>query len=77
MSSPRPSNVLGQGSGGDLIQIKVYDVIGREVGTLVNEVLLPGTYIINWKASEYSSGVYFCRIETNDYVDVKRMLLLR
>ena len=59
------------------VKLIIIDALGREVETLVNEVLLPGTYIINWNVYEYSSGVYFCRLKTNDFVGVKRMLLFR
>jgi len=55
----------------------VYDIIGREVGTLVNEQLQPGTYEIEWNASECASGVYFCKLTTDDYIQIKKMVFLK
>jgi hypothetical protein len=44
--------------------VNVYDLVGREVATLVNEVKQPGTYTIEFDGSNLASGVYFCRLET-------------
>lgn len=70
--------------GNDNVVLKVFDVSGREVETLVNEQLQPGTYQADWNASNYSSGVYFYKItvrrggsSTNDYSETKRMLLVK
>ena len=53
-------DVSGQGlSGNPIVTIKVYDMLGREVAVLVNEQLKPGTYEINWSASNVPSGIYF------------------
>ena len=57
--------------------LKVYDVLGREVTTLVNEVKPPGTYGVNFDASNLSSGVYFCRIQTGDFVASRKLLFLK
>ncbi|MFA7360338.1 MAG: YCF48-related protein [Candidatus Kapaibacterium sp.] len=70
VSSPR---VLG----GDLVQLKVYDVMGREVQTLVNESLKPGTYEVSFDGSALNSGVYFYKLITNGYIETKKMLLLK
>ena len=59
------------------VQMKVYDILGREVATLVNENLQPGTYSVDWNASNFSSGIYFYRIGTEGFVDVKRMILIK
>jgi uncharacterized delta-60 repeat protein len=58
-------------------KIVVYNIMGREVQTLVNESLQPGTYEISFDGSELSSGVYFYRIITNDFVGTKRMSLIK
>ncbi len=63
--------------GGDLVLLKVFDVSGREVETLINEQLQPGTYSTQWNASAYSSGVYFYKIESGDFSETKRMLLIK
>jgi hypothetical protein len=62
--------------------VKVFDVLGREVATLVNEVKEPGTYTVQFSAkgengSNLSSGVYFYRLQAGSFVQTKRLLLLR
>ncbi|MBA4311192.1 MAG: hypothetical protein C0417_01040 [Chlorobiaceae bacterium] len=57
--------------------MKVYDVLGREVETLVNELLNPGTYNVKWDATKFSSGVYFYRLQSGKFTDVKKMILAR
>jgi hypothetical protein len=57
--------------------VNVYDLVGREVVTLVNEVKEPGTYTVQFDGSGLASGVYVCRIQAGDYVGVKRLLLLK
>jgi len=59
------------------IKLMVYDILGREIKTLVNENLNAGRYVIKWDGSNYSSGVYFYRFVTGDFVDVKKMLLVK
>lgn len=57
--------------------LKIYDILGKEIVTLVNEKLSPGTYRVDWNASEYPSGVYFYRLKTEKFTDTKRMLLIK
>jgi hypothetical protein len=57
--------------------INVYDVLGNKIQTLVNEFKNPGSYSINFEGSELSSGLYFYRIIANDFVQTKKMLLLK
>ena len=57
--------------------LSVYDVLGREVATLVNQQLQPGTYEVDWDASAYPSGVYFYKLSVGDYSETKRMVLLK
>jgi hypothetical protein len=52
-------------------------VLGREIATLINEQLKPGTYEVQWDASNYPSGVYFYKIETGSFAEVKKMVLIR
>jgi hypothetical protein len=59
------------------VSLKVYDVLGREVSTLVNEIKQAGTYSIDFDASYLSSGVYFYRIEAGEFEDVKRMVVVK
>ncbi|MDD5360762.1 MAG: C25 family cysteine peptidase [Ignavibacteria bacterium] len=60
-----------------LVIMKIYDVLGREIRTLVNEIKQAGNYSVDFNASEFASGVYFYRLESNDFVDVKRMILIK
>jgi photosystem II stability/assembly factor-like uncharacterized protein len=59
------------------VNISIYDVLGRVVETLVDQQMKPGTYQVDWRADKYSSGLYFYRLVTNDYVDVKKMILVK
>ncbi|MGC8858848.1 MAG: T9SS type A sorting domain-containing protein [Ignavibacteria bacterium] len=59
------------------VTLKVYDLLGREVNTLVNEYKNIGTYIVDFDALDLPSGVYFYRMESNGFSDVKKMLLLK
>ncbi len=59
------------------VTLKIYDVLGREVETLVNEYQNPGNHSIKFNASGLPSGVYFCRLEAGTYHDTKKLLLLK
>ena len=59
------------------VEIKVLDVLGREVGTLVNEEKPSGVYSLQWNADGAASGVYFYRLKVGGFVETKKMLLLR
>ncbi len=61
----------------NFVTLKVYDMLGREISTLINEQLKPGTYEIDWDASGFPSGVYFYKIIANDYSDTKKMILIK
>jgi len=71
-SVPKSENVI----------VKVFDILGREIYTLVNERLTRGKYSVNWRSINYdgdyvASGVYFYRITAGDYIDTKKMILVR
>jgi hypothetical protein len=59
------------------VSLKVLDVLGRDVATLVNEERQPGTYSVRWDASGYPSGVYFCRLQAGSVVETKKMVLAK
>ena len=59
------------------VSLKVYDVMGRELQTLVNERLKPGTYETTFDGSDYPSGVYFYKLSVGDFTETKRMLLIK
>ena len=60
-----------------LVTVKVFDVVGREVATLVNERQEAGTYQTSFNAQGLSSGLYFYQLRAGNYSEVKKMLLLR
>ena len=59
------------------VKLIAYDILGREINTLVTEKLNAGRYEVNWDGSDYPSGVYFYRLVTDKYVDVKKMLMIK
>lgn len=59
------------------VTVKIYDAVGREVTTLLNERLVPGSYSVDWNAGSFSSGVYFYNIKINGYSNTKKMVLLK
>jgi len=59
------------------VSLKVYDLLGREIATLVNEVKEPGAYTVQFDASGIASGVYFYQLRAGGHVETKMMLLLR
>jgi len=60
-----------------LVILKVYDLLGREVSTLINEELQPGNYKIDFDASAFASGIYFYTLNAGDFVSTKKMILLK
>jgi hypothetical protein len=59
------------------VQIRVYDVIGREVSTLVKAQMNAGTYNVTFNADNMPSGIYFYRIEAGNFVQTRKMILLK
>ena len=59
------------------VSLIIYDILGREVTTLVNEFKTEGSYDITFNASGFRSGIYICRLKVNDYVSSKKMILLK
>ena len=59
------------------VQLKVYDILGREVATLVNEEKTAGNYKVTFDAQNLASGIYFYRLKAGNYISVKKMILLR
>jgi hypothetical protein len=57
--------------------LKVYDIVGREVATLLDEVKQAGEHEVEWNASDQPSGVYFCRFASGKFTDVKKMILMK
>jgi TQXA domain-containing protein len=61
----------------DFVSLKVYNVLGKEVALLVNDVKAAGIYDISFDASKLASGVYFYKLETSSFSDVKRMIVTK
>ena len=59
------------------VTLKVYNSQGKEVATLVNEIKPAGRYDITFNGSNFSSGVYFYKLETNGFIETKKMLLIK
>ena len=57
------------------VKLIIYDALGREVATLVNEKLSAGSYETSWDGSGYPSGVYFCQLKTDEFIDIRKMIL--
>jgi Secretion system C-terminal sorting domain len=78
-SLPSVRSPLDNPSEGGAISTRliIYDVLGREVVTLLNEQLHPGSYSVDWDASNYPSGVYFYKLEAGVYIQTKKMVLIK
>lgn len=61
----------------EIVSIRVYDILGKEVATLVNEQKNAGTYEVDFNASSLSSGVYFYRMQAGYFADIKRMMVIK
>jgi hypothetical protein len=60
-----------------LVKLVVYDMMGREVKTLVNQSMGAGNYTVDFDASDLSSGVYVYTIKAGDFTDTKKMVLVK
>jgi hypothetical protein len=61
----------------ELVSVKIYNVLGQEVATLVNEIKPAGRYNTAWNASAFGSGVYFCKMESKSFVSTMKLLLVK
>jgi hypothetical protein len=61
----------------ELVRLRVYDMLGREVATLVDAVTEPGTYSVEWNAKQMSSGMYFYRIDAGAFSRTMKLVLVR
>jgi hypothetical protein len=59
------------------VNLSIYDLLGRQVGVLVHEVLSPGSYTREWNAEGYPSGVYYYRIHTDNLIETRKMILMK
>jgi hypothetical protein len=68
---------LSKGGIQGVVSLKVFDITGREIQTLVNEKLNPGTYEVTFNGSNFASGIYYYSLETNGYKQTKKMIFLK
>ena len=66
-----------KGVRGMAVRLTIYDLLAHEIETLVNQQLKPGTYEVEWDASNYPSGVYFYRLQANDFMKTMKMVLIK
>ena len=59
------------------VSLKIYDIVGKEIATLVNEQKEAGTYNIQFDASKLSSGVYIYSIQAGDFLESRKMILMK
>jgi beta-glucosidase-like glycosyl hydrolase len=59
------------------VSLKVYDVLGNEIATLVNEQKAPGNYSVEFDGSKYSSGIYFYRLQSGSFTATKKLILVK
>ena len=59
------------------VSLKIYDILGREIANLVNELKAPGTYDVEFDASKLSSGIYFYKLTSGNFVETKKMMLIK
>ena len=80
-NSPNPFNpstsIQYAISSRQFVKLTVYDLLGREIETLVNEEKPSGTYEITWYAENLPSGVYFYQLKAGSFIETKKMLLLK
>lgn len=73
-----PSDVKSQTSNMGLsVKLVVFDILGSEIVTLVNEPKTPGVYEVEWSGSDYSSGIYLCKLDVNGFTSVKKIILIK
>jgi uncharacterized delta-60 repeat protein len=63
--------------GAQISNLCIYDILGREITTLVNESLKTGTYEVEWDAADYPSGVYYYKLIAGDFIETKKMVLIK
>jgi len=71
------TNIKYQIKESGIVTLKIFDILGKEIETLVNEKQSPGTYEVNWDAGKYSSGIYFCKLIYGDYSKTKKIILFK
>jgi hypothetical protein len=60
-----------------VVRLVLYDILGRQVATLLDEEKAPGTYKVDFNGSQFASGTYFYRLQAGTFSDTKKLLLLK
>jgi hypothetical protein len=72
-----PSVIASETKQSQLVTLKVYDILGNEIATLVNEEKSAGSYEVEFNASNLPSGIYFYQLKAGQYSETKKMILLK
>ena len=71
------TNIRYEVNSAEFVSLKVYDVLGNKVATLIHEEMAPGSYDITFDASRLSSGIYFYTLHAGSFVQTKKMILIK
>jgi len=74
---PTADNPLRGGARGELVTLKVYDILGNEIATLVNEELSAGEYEVEFDGKRLTSGIYFYTLKAGSFIQTKKMVYLK
>ena len=74
---PLSKGISGSAGKGVLTELQIFDILGRNISILVNEQLQPGTYEVNFDGSNYPSGIYFYKLTSGSFTQVRKMILLK
>jgi len=72
-----PSVTLRQAQSDIHITLTIYDVLGNEIATLINEQKQPGTYEVEFSGTNLPSGIYFYQLKAGSFIDTKKMILIK
>ncbi|MCP5064859.1 MAG: T9SS type A sorting domain-containing protein [Ignavibacteriae bacterium] len=72
-----PQSLIQNGANRSSVQLKIYDVLGNEIITLVDEQQSPGNYEVEFNSKDYSSGIYFYKLQVGNVVETKKMILMK
>ena len=72
-----PPLLKGESEAGGFVTLKVYDILGNEIATLINKEQLPGEYEVEFNASSLPSGVYFYQLKAGEFLKTRKMILLK
>ncbi len=76
-SVPGTNQPSGGNNASQFVSLKVYDVLGKEIGVLLHEKMNPGTYTIEWNASAFASGIYFVRLQAGSFSAIRKLVLMK